>query len=492
METKETSKDMKRIKNRIILNNLTEKQKEVLIKTGLLGGALTSGLFILYSMKEPETIPGLYTDTTADRHLTESSEGESNNSVEIVSLKPVTEISEQNISFGEAFKVARELCGPGGWFVWKGNIYNTYYKEEWNALSQEEKKDYLASIEIKNTKTHDNQLISDNLNDNLNAEIIASNNDEKEEIELERNVQDNNITIDLKTYNELKYNTEETPSTENDGIITGEIITLDEDSEIIENGFFELPDDIEITAISEEESKLIDQLTLDSSELTSFPWETSEVLAENEISENNFETESIDELNITEEKITGKTPAENEEYPWGESIINPNINKADSVILEEINPEETINIISNPEEIKEYPWGELVENSDQNAEKNNSDSIINELNEGITKNQSQIFSDIEEFPWGEKNENFNPLIDEQISIDENKPIEIEVENIGIILPDETENVSTGKLPSSFDEITEFPWGETVPHSPVDPYTSPDNDIFDNPTNQHRTFTGDNE
>lgn len=449
MENQELKNSMKRIKNRIILKNLTEKQKGVLIKTGIIGSGLGSGLFMLYSMKEPETIPGVYPDSTPEKDLTEPSDGENINSVEIVSLKPVTEISEQNISFGEAFKVARELCGPGGWFIWKGNIYNTYYKEEWQALSQDERNDYLASIEIENTQNHDGQHLKDTLNDDSVEEIIATNDESMEEIESENNVQENEILIDLKSYNDLKTNTQQNFSADKNDLITGEIITFDDDSDITENGFFELPDDIEITAISDEESYLIDKLSFDSSEVTAFPWETTEVVAENEIAENEIDTISVNELDDLKEPITDKTPGANEEYPWGEKISNTMENKAEPQVLEEIQQDDTSNIISNPEEITEYPWGEKIE--------------VNEM----TSNA-------------------------QIIIHENEVIDLKEENIGVILPEETETASLSKLPPSFDEITEFPWGETVLHSPVDPYISPENDFFENPTIQHRTLLDDNE
>ena len=40
-----------------------------------------------------------------------------------------------DMSFADAFAEAREDLGPGGLFVWHGNVYNTYYAEEWNAMS---------------------------------------------------------------------------------------------------------------------------------------------------------------------------------------------------------------------------------------------------------------------------------------------------------------------------------------------------------------------
>lgn len=49
-------------------------------------------------------------------------------------------------SFEEAFNQAREQVGPGGAFEYEGKIYGTYYKDEWNALSPEERADFQARV----------------------------------------------------------------------------------------------------------------------------------------------------------------------------------------------------------------------------------------------------------------------------------------------------------------------------------------------------------
>jgi len=175
MENKETKNSMKEIKNKIFLKNLSKKQKETLTKMEIVGGAigLGAGLLTLYSMKDPETIPVHSIDTITANNITDFKEVEPDNSVEILTIKPVTEINDQNISFGEAFKVAREISGKGGWFVWKGNVYNTYYKEEWEDLSPKEKNDYLASIEIQDIQKNENpntlETLAREQNENINA-----------------------------------------------------------------------------------------------------------------------------------------------------------------------------------------------------------------------------------------------------------------------------------------------------------------------------------
>lgn len=45
-------------------------------------------------------------------------------------------------NFADAFAQAREQVGPGGAFEYNGKIYGTYYAEEWDNMSQQERTDY--------------------------------------------------------------------------------------------------------------------------------------------------------------------------------------------------------------------------------------------------------------------------------------------------------------------------------------------------------------
>lgn len=49
-------------------------------------------------------------------------------------------------SFSEAFAQARQQVGPGGIFEYNGQIYGTYYADEWNAMSAQERADYQARV----------------------------------------------------------------------------------------------------------------------------------------------------------------------------------------------------------------------------------------------------------------------------------------------------------------------------------------------------------
>jgi len=63
--------------------------------------------------------------------------------------------SYDNMSFGDAFAMARAEVGPGGVFRWHGGIYNTYYLEEWNSLTNEQKQDFARQVE---PEIHPNEI----------------------------------------------------------------------------------------------------------------------------------------------------------------------------------------------------------------------------------------------------------------------------------------------------------------------------------------------
>jgi hypothetical protein len=50
------------------------------------------------------------------------------------------------MSFNEAFAAARSEVGAGGVFEWRGQVYGTYYGDEWNAMTDEEKDDFGKSL----------------------------------------------------------------------------------------------------------------------------------------------------------------------------------------------------------------------------------------------------------------------------------------------------------------------------------------------------------
>lgn len=71
------------------------------------------------------------------------------NDAEVVTFVPEKELEgltvasvDDAMSFEDAFAEARRQVGPGGLFVWQGNVYNTYTYEEWEAMSDDAKEEF--------------------------------------------------------------------------------------------------------------------------------------------------------------------------------------------------------------------------------------------------------------------------------------------------------------------------------------------------------------
>ena len=75
---------------------------------------------------------------------------EENGSTEQVTLPANVQTAgtiQEGMTFEEAFAQSRKELGAGGLFEYKGQLFNNFTSEEWNALSSEQKAEYLASIE---------------------------------------------------------------------------------------------------------------------------------------------------------------------------------------------------------------------------------------------------------------------------------------------------------------------------------------------------------
>lgn len=80
-------------------------------------------------------------------------------SVVIYDEAPCFVLTEEHLSFNDAFAMARQEVGPGGYFKWNGNKYSTYYKEEWEQMDMEEQKDFFNSIHDDDTTSTNDSLV---------------------------------------------------------------------------------------------------------------------------------------------------------------------------------------------------------------------------------------------------------------------------------------------------------------------------------------------
>ena len=104
-------------------------------KSGLWKGVVIGGV--------PGILPGSAGSIFAS-NVTDETEG-ATEGTEAQEVEVAQNVNDE-MSFADAYAAAREELGAGGVFVWNGNVYNTYNQEEWEALSDEEKADFLESV----------------------------------------------------------------------------------------------------------------------------------------------------------------------------------------------------------------------------------------------------------------------------------------------------------------------------------------------------------
>lgn len=109
----------------------------------------------------------------------EAANADKGNMVKPVGNVKVAEVND-DMSFSEAFASARRQVGAGGVFEWRGKQYGTYYKTEWDSMSQAEKDRYAANVfgasSSKSSTTPDQERLQhdisqENLTDNSQSSV---------------------------------------------------------------------------------------------------------------------------------------------------------------------------------------------------------------------------------------------------------------------------------------------------------------------------------
>lgn len=102
-----------------------------------------------------------------------------------------------DLSFKEAFEAARAEMGPGGVFTWRGNLYNTYTADEWNAKSHQEQQQFADEVAPQTDIAEDVQIVAETSSVEEEADVqLAS-------IPSEDNTKvDNQTSANLNTANE--------------------------------------------------------------------------------------------------------------------------------------------------------------------------------------------------------------------------------------------------------------------------------------------------
>ena len=140
-------------------------------------------------------------------------------------------------SFAEAFADARQQVGPGGAFEWRGNVYNTYYADEWESMSDEQRADFLAQIDDNQVyPTPDGEVIP------ANAELVDTPvEDPIKVLEVETVVDDYGNTATMATV-EVEGEQAVLFDVDNNGEMDCLIVDANCDNEITADEIIELPD----------------------------------------------------------------------------------------------------------------------------------------------------------------------------------------------------------------------------------------------------------
>lgn len=84
---------------------------------------------------------------------------------------PVAQVSD-DMSFSEAFHAAHEQVGPGGVFVWHGQVYGTYTADEWNSMTPAEQAEFGSHVHVQYAESSHTSSQSTN-HDAPTAEVVV-------------------------------------------------------------------------------------------------------------------------------------------------------------------------------------------------------------------------------------------------------------------------------------------------------------------------------
>lgn len=110
---------------------------------------------------------------------------------------PVATSVTDDMSFNEAFAAARQEVGPGGVFEWHGNVYGTYYADEWNNMSDEEKAEFASHISYGATDDNTTDNNHHTAQDDQNTTDLHNNDEQKEDDQLTAEVDDQTPEVEI-------------------------------------------------------------------------------------------------------------------------------------------------------------------------------------------------------------------------------------------------------------------------------------------------------
>lgn len=135
----------------------TQKEKKD-VKNGseFMGRAAAAAVGAAFGVGAVEAGEHIYSSTTAETEeelaKTDETQVEAENPTAAEAIVETDEgvrvaHVDDSMSFSKAFAAAREQVGGGGVFEWHAKVYGTYYENEWNNMSQEERAEWQSSID---------------------------------------------------------------------------------------------------------------------------------------------------------------------------------------------------------------------------------------------------------------------------------------------------------------------------------------------------------
>lgn len=140
-------------KNFLRFKGLTKKQVQLLKENklppifilGLLGGMVSEDVYDVVDTEE--IIKPNENNENSKQEDNEDTTEEETFDFEVPTTIEFSDAVNDNMSFAEAFSAARKDVDASGFFNWRGNSYHTLTKEEWDALSEEEKQQFYDKIQ---------------------------------------------------------------------------------------------------------------------------------------------------------------------------------------------------------------------------------------------------------------------------------------------------------------------------------------------------------
>lgn len=132
------------------------QQKEMKNGTNFMGRASAATVGAAVGVGVIEAAEHIYNKTTDETEDVPAKTGETQAEPETpTTAEAIVETDEgvrvahvdDSMSFSDVFAAAREQVGAGGVFEWHGKVYGTYYENEWNNMSQEERAEWQSNID---------------------------------------------------------------------------------------------------------------------------------------------------------------------------------------------------------------------------------------------------------------------------------------------------------------------------------------------------------